>query len=59
LFRLEIDSALLKRIDAAAAAAGVSDQEWMLAAIKAALATIPETNAGSMAAEQRRDLGVA
>jgi hypothetical protein len=52
-FRLEIDS------DAAAAAAGVSDQEWMLAAIKAALATIPETNAGSMAGEQRRDLGVA
>lgn len=36
--RLEIDSGLLQRIDAAAEAAGLSEQAWVLSAIHAALA---------------------
>jgi hypothetical protein len=35
--RIEIDSGLLQRIDAAAEAAGVSEQAWVIGAINAAL----------------------
>lgn len=39
--RIELDSALLGRMDAAAEAAGLSDQAWILAAIVSALAANP------------------
>lgn len=54
--RIEIDSGLLQRIDAAAAAANVSEQAWVIGAIRAALA---EGAAASPVGGQQRDQEVA
>lgn len=57
--RVEIDSDLLRRIDAAAAAAGVSEQAWVIAAIRAALGEETVGKTVSPAGEGVRGSGVA
>ena len=49
--RIEIDSTLLHRIDAAAEAAGTTEQAWVVAAIHAALATAPQVSDTSTESE--------
>lgn len=47
--RIEIDSTLLHRIDAAAEAAGMTEKAWVVAAIKTALGGTPYAgNAGTV-----------
>lgn len=41
LLRVEVDAELLCRIDCAADAAGLSEQAWVVAAVRAALAAAP------------------
>jgi hypothetical protein len=57
--RIEIDSDLLLRIDAAAAAGGVSEQAWVIDAIRSALARSGEAAGGQPAAEEPRQKGAA
>ncbi|MFO1153918.1 MAG: hypothetical protein U1E42_09700 [Rhodospirillales bacterium] len=51
--RIEIDAALLQRIDAATAAEGVSEQTWVLRAIETALAGAPEPTSPVPVAERQ------
>jgi hypothetical protein len=57
--RIEIDSSLLQRIDAAAATEGVSEQAWVLNAINAALDSETHSRTGSTLGGPRQDPKVA